>query len=105
VVALVRPQLFSAPGAGLALSSGCATSWWDGSVVRIATWSGRGRPPLRMRHAPYAIDGATRDRWVQLVSRALGEAQLPCEVELMLHSFFEGVTTMMMKTGWCSREA
>lgn len=56
----------------------------------------RGHPRLRMRHAPYAIDGAARDRWVQLMSNALDEAKLPREVELMLRPFFEGVATMMM---------
>ena len=56
----------------------------------------RGHPRLRMRHAPYAIDGAARDRWVQLMSNALDETKLPREVELMLRPFFEGVATMMM---------
>lgn len=56
----------------------------------------RGHPRLRMRHSPYAIDGAARDRWVQLMSNALDEAKLPHEVELMLRPFFEGVATMMM---------
>ncbi|MGE3955074.1 MAG: globin [Vicinamibacterales bacterium] len=58
----------------------------------------RGHPRLRMRHAPFAIDGAARDRWVQLMSRALDETGLPREVELALRPFFEGVATMMMNT-------
>ena len=59
----------------------------------------RGHPRLRMRHAPYVIDGEARNRWVQLMSRALDEAQLPREVELALRPFFEGVATMMMNRG------
>lgn len=58
----------------------------------------RGHPRLRMRHAPFAIDGAARNRWVELMSRALDEAELPREVELALRPFFEGVATMMMNT-------
>jgi hemoglobin len=58
----------------------------------------RGHPRLRMRHAPFAIDVAARNRWVALMSRALDEAQLPRDVELVLRPFFEGVATMMMNT-------
>jgi len=58
----------------------------------------RGHPRLRMRHHPYVINTAARDRWVALMSRALDEAQLPHEVELTLRPFFEGVATMMMNT-------
>lgn len=56
----------------------------------------RGHPRLRMRHAPFVIDAAARNRWVDLMSRALEETQLPREVELALRPFFEGVATMML---------
>jgi hemoglobin len=56
----------------------------------------RGHPRLRMRHAPFVIDSAARNRWVELMSRALDEAQLPRDVDLALRPFFEGVATMMM---------
>lgn len=56
----------------------------------------RGHPRLRMRHAPFVIDGAARNRWVELMSKALEETKLPREVELALRPFFEGVATMMM---------
>lgn len=58
----------------------------------------RGHPRLRMRHAPFSIDTAARDRWIALMSRALDEAGLPREVELALRPFFEGVATMMINT-------
>jgi len=59
----------------------------------------RGHPRLRMRHAPFSITGAARDRWVLLMSRAMDEVQLPREVDLALRPFFEGVATMMINRG------
>jgi hemoglobin len=56
----------------------------------------RGHPRLRMRHAPFLIDAAARNRWVELMSRALDEVRLPREVDLLLRPFFEGVATMMI---------
>jgi hemoglobin len=58
----------------------------------------RGHPRLRMRHAPFAIDSRARNRWIELMSRAMEEARLPREVELALMPFFEDVATMMMNT-------
>src|SRR4051812_18575764 len=37
----------------------------------------RGHPRLRMRHAPFSIDVAARDRWVAVMGEALAEAALP----------------------------
>ncbi len=37
----------------------------------------RGHPRLRMRHAPFAIDKAARDRWIELMTAALNETDLP----------------------------
>lgn len=56
----------------------------------------RGHPRLRMRHAPFAIGQAARDRWMQLMKAALAETALPPEVESMLREFFEGVATFMI---------
>ena len=56
----------------------------------------RGHPRLRMRHAPFAIDSRARNRWVELMSRALDEAQFPRDVDLTLRPFFEDVASMMM---------
>jgi hemoglobin len=56
----------------------------------------RGHPRLRMRHFPFAIGQAARDRWVQLMNNALAEAALPAEAESMLREFFEGVATFMI---------
>jgi hemoglobin len=56
----------------------------------------RGHPRLRMRHAPFAIDPEARDRWMELMSHALDEAQLPSDVTEFLREFFGAVATMMV---------
>ncbi len=56
----------------------------------------RGHPRLRMRHHPFAIDEAARNRWVTLMDAALAEAALPAEVTGMLREFFAGVATFMI---------
>jgi hemoglobin len=47
----------------------------------------RGHPRLRMRHAPFAIDQAARNRWVMLIDRALNEARLPNDATSLLREF------------------
>ena len=59
----------------------------------------RGHPRLRMRHMPFAIDGAARNQWVMLMNRALDETKLPDEVTLLLREFFAGVATFMINRG------
>src|SRR5438309_12014335 len=44
----------------------------------------RGHPRLRMRHAPFKVDMAARDRWVMLMEAALDEAELPQDVTAVL---------------------
>jgi hemoglobin len=56
----------------------------------------RGHPRLRMRHAPFAVGQAARDRWVALMERALAETQLSTEAEEPLRRFFESTATFMM---------
>jgi hemoglobin len=55
----------------------------------------RGHPRLRMRHAPFRLDEAARNRWVQLMDRALDEAALPAEAEQVLRPFFHGTATFL----------
>jgi hemoglobin len=55
----------------------------------------RGHPRLRIRHAPFAIDAAARNRWVQLMDRALDEARLPEDVTSLLREFFHGTATFL----------
>jgi hemoglobin len=56
----------------------------------------RGHPRLRMRHAPFHIDQAARDRWMALMENALAEAALPAEVEEFLREFLSQVATFMI---------
>jgi hemoglobin len=59
----------------------------------------RGHPRLRMRHAPFAIDQAARNRWMQLMERAIAEADLPPDVTPLLREFLDGVATFMINRG------
>ncbi len=56
----------------------------------------RGHPRLRMRHMPFAIDRAARDRWMALMDNAITEAALPADVAALLREFFHGTTTFLM---------
>lgn len=56
----------------------------------------RGHPRLRMRHAPFVIDTAARNRWLELMSRALAESALPSDVAKTLELFFDQMTTFLV---------
>jgi hemoglobin len=56
----------------------------------------RGHPRLRMRHMPFAVNPAARQRWMQLMTNALDEVKLPAEVDALLREFFEGVSEMLI---------
>ncbi len=56
----------------------------------------RGHPRLRMRHAPYAINAAARDRWLTLMENAFTTAALPPETEAILRPFFLQVANFMI---------
>lgn len=59
----------------------------------------RGHPRLRMRHVPFAIDLAARDRWVELMDRALDETGFTPEINTVFRTFFESVATMLINRG------
>lgn len=56
----------------------------------------RGHPRLRMRHAPFPVTQAARDRWIKLMDAAFLETQLPPEAEQVLRRFFDSTATAMM---------
>lgn len=58
----------------------------------------RGHPRLRMRHMPFKLNQAARDRWVQLMETALDEAKLPKESHDLLCAFFHHMATFLMNT-------
>lgn len=56
----------------------------------------RGHPRLRMRHAPFPVTQAARDRWIELMEAALGETKLPAQAESMLRKFFHDSGTFLI---------
>jgi hemoglobin len=56
----------------------------------------RGHPRLRARHAPFPIDERASRRWLELMGRALREAELPPEADAVLREFFAAVAAMMI---------
>ena len=55
----------------------------------------RGHPRLRMRHAPFRIGVAERDRWLQLMDDAMTEVGVPGAATLNLKVFFQQVADFM----------
>jgi hemoglobin len=56
----------------------------------------RGHPRLRMRHAAFPIGESVRNRWLQLMERALDQAGLPAEPRELLRSFFASTAMFLM---------
>ena len=56
----------------------------------------RGHPRLRMRHVPYHIDEAARDRWLHHMRVALDELELAPEVHAVLWEYFERVAHFLV---------
>lgn len=55
----------------------------------------RGHPRLRMRHAPFRIGEAERDRWIQLMAAAMDETRVPETARAFLDPFFAQVADFM----------
>ena len=55
----------------------------------------RGHPRLRMRHNPFAITEVARNRWVEIMSRAMQEAALPADAAAILNGFFANTATFL----------
>jgi hemoglobin len=56
----------------------------------------RGHPRLRMRHAPFPVGQAARDRWLLLMRNAMAECAFPPEVSDILDHYFEATANAMM---------
>lgn len=81
---------------------------WEGSEERLRDFliyrfggsqryiEQRGHPRLRMRHMPFAITPAARDRWLELMNEAIVEAKLPETVIPTLQRFFVQVANFMV---------
>ncbi len=59
----------------------------------------RGHPRLRMRHMPFAVNQAARDRWMNLMTNAVHEAALPPDASALLLEFFGAMATFMINRG------
>ncbi len=80
---------------------------WEGSEERLADFmlfrlgasnrymETRGHPRLRMRHMPFKISIAERDRWLALMAAAMDEAAIPAAARGFLDSFFAQVADFM----------
>lgn len=55
----------------------------------------RGHPRLRMRHMPYAIDEAARDRWLRLMDESLAEAGIEEPALSAMRAVFAHVAEFM----------
>lgn len=60
--------------------------YWGGPTSYGET---RGHPRLRMRHVPFLIDAAQRERWLKHMRAALDTLQLAPEYETELWSYFQ----------------
>jgi hemoglobin len=65
------------------------------TLFLIQYWGGpttydqeRGHPRLRMRHAPFAIGPAERDRWLVHMRAAIAELAPPADVSAELERYF-----------------
>jgi hemoglobin len=80
---------------------------WKGAEERLAEFmlfrlgvsntymEQRGHPRLRMRHAPFHIGIAERDRWLKLMSEAMDETQVPPFARSFLDKLFFQVADFM----------
>lgn len=55
----------------------------------------RGHPRLRMRHAPFPVDRAARDRWMEMMSAAL-EEEFPDSHRDQVRGFLDGLATFLI---------
>jgi hemoglobin len=56
----------------------------------------RGHPRLRMRHAPFVIDEAARNRWMEVMTAALEESVFAAELHSVLLAYLGPAATAMI---------
>jgi hemoglobin len=59
----------------------------------------RGHPRLRLRHAPFPIDGVARDRWLTHMRAALETLELPPLAHAQLWDYLERAAHAMVNQG------
>jgi hemoglobin len=55
----------------------------------------RGHPRLRMRHFPFVIGEAQRDRWIELMEAGMDEAGITGQARAVISPFFAQVAEAM----------
>ncbi|MDQ8189457.1 globin [Roseibacillus persicicus] len=80
---------------------------WEGAEHRLALFlkfrfgqdqtylEERGHPRLRMRHMPFQIGEAERDRWLDLMASALESENVAPDTREAMMTFFSGVADFM----------
>ena len=80
---------------------------WEGAQERLADFliyrcggsqkyiEERGHPRLRMRHIPFQIGTAERDRWLKLMSEAMEEIKIEPPASKLLADFFAQTADFM----------
>jgi hemoglobin len=80
---------------------------WEGAEDRLAEFllfrlgastrylETRGHPKLRMRHITFKIGLAERDRWLELMTSAMEDAEIPPTAREFLDPFFAQVADFM----------
>jgi len=56
----------------------------------------RGHPRLRMRHAPFKVDQAARDRWMELMMASVDEVGVAPEHRAYLEQFLGDIATFLI---------
>ena len=80
---------------------------WEGAEERLAEFllfrlggsntyiEKRGHPRLKMRHQPFQIGTAERDRWLELMKAAMEETKIPAAARAFLDPFFAQVADFL----------
>ncbi|MEM7478821.1 MAG: globin [Planctomycetota bacterium] len=58
----------------------------------------RGHPRLRARHMPFVINSAGAQRWLEIMDRAMDEAEIPAPARATLQVFFEHIANFMINS-------
>lgn len=64
----------------------------------------RGHPRLRMRHVPFKIGIAERDRWLDLMFAAMDEVKTPASARFFLDHFFAQIADFLRNTSEISNQ-
>jgi hemoglobin len=74
---------------------GFLEQYWGGPTTYSEE---RGHPRLRMRHAPFPVDTAARDRWLTHMRAAVTSLDLPPILESTLWDYLERAAWSMVNT-------